>query len=148
MRKLYIVKNNNEFENIIMNGNCIKNKYYIIHSLPNKLPYDRFGISVSKKLGNAVFRNKYKRKLRAIIDNYKKNYINNKDYSQRIDFEGSPVIRHFFGPEKPWNTVTQSWFTIPYTPHFKDFWFYAKITPYFEEIKQRFINEKLRTPKD
>lgn len=75
-------------------------------------------------------------------------YINNKDYSQRIDFEGSPVIRHFFGPEKPWNTVTQSWFTIPYTPHFKDFWFYAKITPYFEEIKQRFINEKLRTPKD
>ncbi len=80
MRKLYIVKNNNEFENIIMNGNCIKNKYYIIHSLPNKLPYDRFGISVSKKLGNAVFRNKYKRKLRAIIDNYKKNYINNKDY--------------------------------------------------------------------
>ncbi len=80
MRKIYIVKNNKEFENIIMNGICLKNKYFVVHSLPNKLPYDRFGISVSKKLGNAVFRNKYKRKIRSIIDNYKKHYINNKDY--------------------------------------------------------------------
>ncbi len=44
------------------------------------MPYDRFGISVSKKLGNAVFRNKYKRKIRTIVDNYKKEYLNNKDY--------------------------------------------------------------------
>ena len=70
MRKLYIVKTNKDFENIIKNGLCLKNKYYIIHSLPNEFPYDRFGISVSKKLGNAVFRNTYKRKLRSIIDNY------------------------------------------------------------------------------
>ena len=35
---------------------------------------------MSKKLGNAVYRNKYKRKIRAIIDKYKKNYNNNKDY--------------------------------------------------------------------
>ena len=80
MRKLYIVKTNRDFENIIRNGFCLKNKYYIIHSLPNELPYDRFGISVSKKLGNAVFRNTYKRKIRSIIDKYKKNYINKKDY--------------------------------------------------------------------
>lgn len=73
-------------------------------------------------------------------------YIQRNNYSEQIHFEGLPVIRHFFGPEKPWNTVSQDWFTIPYTPHFKDFWFYAKITPYFEEIKQRFINEKLYTP--
>lgn len=44
------------------------------------MPYDRFGISVSKKLGNAVFRNKYKRKIRSIVDNYKKKYINSRDY--------------------------------------------------------------------
>ena len=72
-------------------------------------------------------------------------YIQRNNYSKRIEFEGDPVIRHFFGPEKPWNTVSQEWFTIPYTPHFKDFWFYAKLTPYFEEIKQRFISEKIRT---
>lgn len=80
MRKLYIVKNNYQFEEIIKKGKCKKNKYYVIYSEDNKLPYSRFGISVSKKLGNAVFRNKYKRKIRSIIDNYRKLYINSKDY--------------------------------------------------------------------
>ena len=80
MRKLYIVKTTRDFETIIKNGLCKKNKYYVIHSLKNNLPYDRYGISVSKKLGNAVLRNKYKRKMRSIIDNYKKIYINGTDY--------------------------------------------------------------------
>ena len=80
MRKLYIVKTKQDFEKIIKDGKCKKNKYFVIHYKDNNLPYDRYGISVSKKLGNAVFRNKYKRKLRSIIDNYKKLYINNKDY--------------------------------------------------------------------
>lgn len=80
IRKLYIVRTTREFNDIIENGNCVKNKFFVIHYLNNNLPYDRFGISVSKKLGNAVFRNKYKRKMRSIIDNYKKDYINHKDY--------------------------------------------------------------------
>ncbi len=80
MKKKFIVKSTREFDSIIKNGTCIKNKYYVIHYQKNNLLYDRYGISVSKKLGNAVFRNKYKRKLRAIIDNYKKKYINNEDY--------------------------------------------------------------------
>ncbi len=80
MRKLYVVKTNQDFEKVINNGKCIKNKYFVIHHMSNNLKYDRFGISVSKKLGNAVFRNKYKRKIRSIIDNYKKLYINNEDY--------------------------------------------------------------------
>lgn len=77
---MYVVKTTRDFDSIIKNGKCIKNKYYVIHYKDNKLPYDRFGISVSKKLGNAVFRNKYKRKMRSIIDNYKKEYLNNRDY--------------------------------------------------------------------
>ena len=80
MRKLYIVKENKDFDNIMTKGACIKNGSFVIYSLDNNLSYDRYGISVSKKLGNAVFRNRYKRKIRAIIDNYKKNYINKKDY--------------------------------------------------------------------
>ncbi len=80
MKKKEIVKTEREFNDIINNGCCIKNRYYVIHEKKNDLSYDRYGISVSKKLGNAVFRNLYKRKLRAIIDNYKKNYINCKDY--------------------------------------------------------------------
>ena len=80
MRKLYIVKTTRQFEDIIKTGICRKNKYFVLHEKSNDLKYDRFGISVSKKLGNAVFRNKYKRIIRSILDNYKKLYINNKYY--------------------------------------------------------------------
>lgn len=79
MKKLYIVKTNRQFDDIIKNGFKKNNKYYFIYYKDNNLPYDRFGISVSKKLGNAVFRNKYKRKIRSIIDIYKKLYINHQD---------------------------------------------------------------------
>lgn len=80
MKKLYIVKNQRDFDKIIKDGRYRKNNSYVIYYKKNDLPYDRFGISVGKKIGNAVNRNKYKRKLRAIIDNYKKLYINNRDY--------------------------------------------------------------------
>lgn len=80
MRKLYIVKTKEEFNDLIKNGYCIKNKYFVIYSKKNDLKYDRFGISVGKKIGKAVIRNKYKRKIRNIIDIHRKDYLNNKDY--------------------------------------------------------------------
>ena len=80
MRKLYIVKNKRDFDRIIKDGRYRKNNSYVIYYEKNDLPYDRFGISVGKKIGNAVSRNKHKRKLRAIIDNYKKLYVNSQDY--------------------------------------------------------------------
>ena len=80
MKKLYVVKSTRDFDDIINNGKNIRNKYYSIYYKDNNLKYDRFGISVGKKLGNAVFRNKYKRKLRSIIDVYKKDYNNRRDY--------------------------------------------------------------------
>ena len=80
MRKLYVVKESKDFDNIIKNNNYNKNKSFVIYSINNNLKYNRYGISVSKKLGNAVFRNKYKRKIRSIIDNYKKDCNISKDY--------------------------------------------------------------------
>ena len=80
MKKKYIVKESKEFEKIIKKGICKKNRSFIIYNLKNNLKYNRYGISVGKKIGNAVIRNKYKRKIRHIIDNCKKNYVNNSDY--------------------------------------------------------------------
>lgn len=93
MRKLYIVKNQRDFDRIIKEGRFRKNNSYVIYYDKNEFPYDRFGISVGKRIGNAVNRNKHKRKLRAIIDNYKKLYVNNRDYI--IILRGSAKDREY-----------------------------------------------------
>ena len=80
MNKYHTVKKNIEFSKIIGKGLFFKNRSFVIYFDKNDLNKYRFGISVSKKLGNAVYRNKYKRQLRSIIDKYKKNYQNDIDY--------------------------------------------------------------------
>ncbi len=80
MRKLYIVKTKEQFNDLIHKGKCQKNKYFVVYSQKNNLEYDRFGISVGKKIGKAVTRNKYKRKIRSIIDIYRKDYLKKEDY--------------------------------------------------------------------
>ena len=80
MKKQYIVKHKYDFDRIINNNKIIKSKYFIIYYENNELNHDCFGISVGKKLGNAVFRNKMKRKIRSVIDEYMKNNNNSKNY--------------------------------------------------------------------
>ena len=80
MDKLHTVKKNKDFSDIIHNGRFVKNNCYVIYYKDSGLENYRFGISVSKKLGNAVHRNKFKRQLRFIIDMNKKNYQNGLDY--------------------------------------------------------------------
>ena len=58
------VKSHEEFQDIIHSNHCEKNSYYVVHYQKNDLNYTRIGISVSKKLGNAVVRNKIKRQIR------------------------------------------------------------------------------------
>ena len=80
MKKEDIVKNNREFNNIIKNGKYKKNNEFVIYYLDNDLDHSRFGISVSKKIGNAVTRNYYKRIIRNICHKNKNLYSKGKDY--------------------------------------------------------------------
>lgn len=80
MNKFHTVKDNSDFYDAIHNGYYKKNELFTIYINENKLDRYRFGISVSKKIGNAVHRNLYKRQIRFIIDKYKKNYQNGYDY--------------------------------------------------------------------
>lgn len=75
MKKINIVKKKEDFNRIIKNIKSFKFKYFIIYKEYNDNNY-KFGISVSKKLGNAVIRNKIKRQVKNIIDkmDYQKNF--------------------------------------------------------------------------
>ena len=78
MKKLNIIKKQDEIDNVIKNGKKYKNKFYFVYRLYNKdNKYYRFCICVSKKLGNAVTRNKNKRQIKDIID--KSNFVFSKE---------------------------------------------------------------------
>ena len=80
MKKQFVVKHQYDFDRIIKRKHRLINDIFIVYYDDNNEAYARYGISVGKKLGNAVYRNKKKRQLRAIIDNLEKEYIKKKDY--------------------------------------------------------------------
>lgn len=69
MKKREIVQKSQDFAKIINNQKKISNNFFIIYYKENKI--NKFGISVPKKLGIAVLRNKLKRQLRFLIDKNK-----------------------------------------------------------------------------
>lgn len=75
MKKINILKNSRDFDRIIKNNKSYKYKDYIFYIEKNNDNIFKFGLSVGKKIGNAVRRNKVKRQLKAIIS--EKDYQNN-----------------------------------------------------------------------
>ena len=61
------IKKYPEFQKVIAEGEVKKTSFFVSYSLQNELGYSRFGISVPKKTGNAVVRNRIKRQVRAAI---------------------------------------------------------------------------------
>lgn len=80
MKKHEIVKSKIDFNAIIKNCPFVKNKSFVIYIRKKEEEKKKFGIAVSKKLGNAVIRNKLKRRTRAILDEIKINFPNHRDY--------------------------------------------------------------------
>lgn len=68
MKKINILKSSRDFDRIIKNNKPYIYKDYIIYIERDTNEIFKFGISVGKKLGNAVTRNKIKRQLKAIIN--------------------------------------------------------------------------------
>ena len=77
MNKKYIVKEKRDFDKIIKNGKKVKNYNFIVFYSKNSEQFNKYGITVPKKVGKAHIRNKLKRRVRAILRNYKKSYENN-----------------------------------------------------------------------
>lgn len=72
MKKEFRIKSNEEFSTLVKVGKRIKRNEFHIYYLQNIYSHNRFGVSVSTKIGNAVTRNKIKRQLRAIMDDFNK----------------------------------------------------------------------------
>ena len=69
MKKSYRVKKEKDFKALFDAGHSVANRKFVVYCLDRDLPHFRVGLSVSKRLGNAVTRNRVKRRLRhALMD--------------------------------------------------------------------------------
>ena len=67
MKKEYRVRKNEEFAQIISEKHSVSNSSFVVYYSGRKEEHARVGISVSKKLGDAVDRNRIKRQVREMV---------------------------------------------------------------------------------
>jgi len=82
------VKKYSEFQLVINDGELLRSNTLSLYFLKNNLDRARVGISVPKKAGHAVLRNKIKRQIRAIL-------------AKELDFKKS--IDYVFIPKKAYS---------------------------------------------
>lgn len=61
-----VLKDSKVFSKLYGKGRYCASKYVVAYYAPNRFPYSRFAVSASKKIGNAVHRNRAKRLLREL----------------------------------------------------------------------------------
>ena len=80
MKKNFRVKREKDFKAIFKEGTSFANRKFVVYQLENQKNHFRVGLSVSKKLGNAVTRNQIKRRIRHIIQDAKGSLVKNVDF--------------------------------------------------------------------
>lgn len=75
MKREHRILKNEQFQTLIKKGTIIRTPLCYAYYLPNDNHILRVGIAVSKKIGNAVTRNKIKRQMRATIRQYIKTHV-------------------------------------------------------------------------
>ena len=58
------LRKDSDFRRVYKHGKSFANRYLVMYIMRNNLEYNRVGISVSKKVGKAIVRNKVKRRIR------------------------------------------------------------------------------------
>jgi ribonuclease P protein component len=79
MKESISIKKNNEFQRIYKKGKFIAGKYIVLYCYRNRLDIKRIGITVSKKVGNSVKRNRLKRLIRESYRYYENSILNGYD---------------------------------------------------------------------
>ena len=72
MKKRYRIKKEKDFKLVFKKGKSYANRQFVVYLSDHPdVTHLRLGISVSKRLGNAVMRNKIKRRIRAFFQQHK-----------------------------------------------------------------------------
>ena len=79
MKVKFRVKTHEDFQEVIKEKKTVSNRIYVLYYKKNNLDHSRVGISASKKLGNAVTRNKIRRQIRMMAQQVI-NFDNSIDY--------------------------------------------------------------------
>jgi ribonuclease P protein component len=69
MKKAARLKGKREFDTVFSEGRALANSFVVLKSVPNSIGVNRYGIVAGRRLGNAVERNRVKRRLRAMVSN-------------------------------------------------------------------------------
>ncbi|SFB01650.1 MULTISPECIES: ribonuclease P protein component [unclassified Bacillus (in: firmicutes)] len=81
MKKELRIKKNKEFQEVFNKGRSVANRQFVLYLLPKSEQTDfRIGLSVSKKIGNAVMRNQIKRYIRQSVLELKTQLQDGNDY--------------------------------------------------------------------
>ena len=80
MKKSFRVKREKDFKAIFKDGTSFANRKFFVYQLENQQNHFRVGLSVSKKLGNAVTRNQIKRRIRHILQSVKGSLVEHVDF--------------------------------------------------------------------
>ena len=81
MKKAYRIKKNTDFQAVFKKGKSVANRQFVIYMLANQNQNQfRIGLSVSKKIGNAVTRNRIKRYIRQVFHELRDEISHKKDY--------------------------------------------------------------------
>ncbi|KMY55916.1 MULTISPECIES: ribonuclease P protein component [Bacillaceae] len=81
MKKTFRIKKDSEFQSVFKGGKSFANRQFVVYMYKNELnvPF-RIGLSVSKKVGNAVTRNRIKRYVRQSFTELKAEILPGHDF--------------------------------------------------------------------
>lgn len=80
MRKSYRVKSEKDFSLVFHQGDSKANRQFVVYSIEKEQKHFRVGLSVGKKIGNAVTRNRVKRLMRQALTDLKPYIKSNVDF--------------------------------------------------------------------